>query len=121
MFSEETRIALHRALDEALESAGAETRSLQLQLAAAIAERDEAREKLGFAEGTAATLRSRVEELGGQADEWRDRANALHIEVEELKEACRQNEIIIARKNARLAEIAGEILQDQNTTDETSP
>lgn len=123
-FSEETRAALHAAVDEAFHSVAdtlavqrRETENLVAQLAAAIAEREEVRSNLAFAEATAATLRTRVEELGDQADEWRDRANALQIEVkavrddveaaradnENLQQACAQQEDIISRSAARIA------------------
>ena len=119
MSTESIRAALHSSLDEALNSASSEAGTLRLQLGAAIAERDEALANLAFSEGTAGTLRSRAEELGAQADEWRDRANELRGQVEDLKEICRQNELTIAHKNARLVEIAGEIMNDQSAPDET--
>lgn len=120
MPSEETRAALHQSLDDALAAAAAEADSLRLQLAAALAERDEALAGLALAEEATGTLRTRVEELGSQSDEWRDRANELHGEVEALKEENRAHQLTIAHKNARLAEIAGEILHDQTAPDDDS-
>ena len=78
--------ALHSLLDTFVQESQSETAELRARLAATVSERDEARASLERSQAAIATLGARVEELGNEADEWRDRANVLHGDVAEARQ-----------------------------------